>query len=398
MKRYQSLLLLVCALAFICGCKRSDPNASVSGGAQIADNSNYELAEPIKLTELQTEQEYRDFLDNNEIAVVKFGAQWCPPCRQLDPELEKIAGYFQTENVAFATVDVDDFKSLAASLGVSRIPDTRLYYNSAFYSNVLGCAPREIASLVASVCQTTTTLKEGDVTNTPSDAETFAAYDDDEEIDFDENSYPEFDDPVHELFVDVEPGNVTSLSSVEELENFVKENSVAVVKFGAKWCPPCRKLDERAPLLAGKFPNVAVGSVDIDEVPAFTEHFGSKPIPVTIVFVGGALRSSCVGCLPEKIVENIEAGLALAAEIATVETETATEPEDAATTDVPETQDAAIETAPEETPSTDDLPALDVPETQDVAVEDASEATPSTDAAPALDASDAETPLLEENE
>ena len=85
MKRYQSLLLLVCALALACGCKKNDPNASTSGGAQVADQRNYDLAEPIKIPELQTEQEYRDFLNNNEIAVVKFGAQWCPPCRQLDP-------------------------------------------------------------------------------------------------------------------------------------------------------------------------------------------------------------------------------------------------------------------------------------------------------------------------
>ena len=237
---------------------------------------------------------------------------------------------------------------------MSGIPDTRLYYNSAFYSNVLGCAPREIASLVASVCQTKTTLKDGDVTNEPSDAELFAAYEDDEDIDFDENSYPEFTDPVSEIFADVDPGDVTPLPSVEALEKFVQENPVAVVKFGATWCPPCRKLDERLPLLAGKFPNIAIGSVDIDEVPALANRFGAKTIPVTIVFVGGALRSSCVGYLPEKIVENIEAGLALAAEVA------------------PETEPAAIEPAPEETPATDALPVLD--------------------------ASDAETPLLEENE
>ena len=373
MKRYQSLLLLVCALALTCGCKKSDPNATAPDGAQIADQHNYDLAEPIKIPELQTEQEYRDFLANNEIAVVKFGADWCPPCRQLDPELEKIAGYFQTENVAFATIDVDDFKSLAASLGVSGIPDTRLYYNSAFYSNVLGCAPREIASLVASVCQTKTTLKDGDVTNEPSDAELFAAYEDDEDIDFDENSYPEFTDPVSEILADADPGDVTPLPSVEALEKFVQENPVAVVKFGATWCPPCRKLDEHLPLLAGKFPNIAVGSVDIDEVPALANRFGAKTIPVTIVFVGGALSSSCVGYLPEKIVENVEAGLALAAEAATPETDAAPETEAALEAEAaPEAEPAAIELAPEETPATDALPVLD--------------------------ASDAETPLLEENE
>ena len=183
-----------------------------------------------------------------------------------------------------------------------------------------------------------------------------------------------------EIFADVEPGDVTSLPSVEALEKFVRENPVAVVKFGAEWCPPCRKLDERLPLLAGKFPNVAVGTVDIDEVPALANRFGAKTIPITIVFVGGALRSSCVGYLPEKIVENVEAGLALAAE-------TTTEPE----TTEPETTEP-------ETTEPETAPTIDVPETEDAAVENLPEETPAPDAVPTLDASDAETPLLEENE
>ncbi len=367
MKRYQSLLLLVCALALTCGCKKSDPNASVQDSPQVADQNNYDLAEPIQITELQTEQEYRDFLANNEIAVVKFGAEWCPPCRELDSELQKIAGYFQTEGVAFATVDVDDFKSLAASLGVSGIPDTQLYYHSAFYSNVLGNAPREIASLVASVCQKTTTLKDGNVTNKPSDAEIFAAYEDDDNIVFDNNSYPEFTDPVNELFADVDPGEVTSLPSVQALENFVKENAVAVVKFGAVWCPPCRKLDERLPLLAGKYPNIAVGTVDVDKVPALANRFGAKTIPATIVFVNGALKSSCVGYLPEKIVENVEAGLALAQKSAN--------------------------------PTVEAAPAIDEPAPETEATPDAFAAPePAATSEPALDAYAAETSLSEENE
>ena len=44
----------------------------------------------------------------NKLVVVKFGANWCPPCVALAPQLELLAAeYAGNPNVVFASVDVD---------------------------------------------------------------------------------------------------------------------------------------------------------------------------------------------------------------------------------------------------------------------------------------------------
>ena len=44
----------------------------------------------------------------DNLVVVKFGAEWCPPCRNLAPLLDLLATeYASNEKVVFASVDVD---------------------------------------------------------------------------------------------------------------------------------------------------------------------------------------------------------------------------------------------------------------------------------------------------
>ena len=50
----------------------------------------------------------------DNLVVVKFGAEWCPPCRNLAPLLETLATeYASNEKVVFASVDVDKCRGAA---------------------------------------------------------------------------------------------------------------------------------------------------------------------------------------------------------------------------------------------------------------------------------------------
>jgi thioredoxin 1 len=52
--------------------------------------------------------------------VVKFGADWCGPCRNLKPILEELKK--ENEGVDFIDINVDDDKDLSAKYGVRGIP------------------------------------------------------------------------------------------------------------------------------------------------------------------------------------------------------------------------------------------------------------------------------------
>jgi thioredoxin 1 len=59
--------------------------------------------------------------DNKKNALLYFTATWCPPCRAIGPEFEKLS-IAHGEKLEFAKIDVDDNQDLAGEYNVSSIP------------------------------------------------------------------------------------------------------------------------------------------------------------------------------------------------------------------------------------------------------------------------------------
>lgn len=53
--------------------------------------------------------------------LVEFGATWCPPCRKLEPLLERLAEEYDGK-VKVVKVDVDERRDLSSHFSVSGIP------------------------------------------------------------------------------------------------------------------------------------------------------------------------------------------------------------------------------------------------------------------------------------
>jgi thioredoxin len=69
-----------------------------------------------------------DFVNNKDWVyekdlpcVVKFGADWCAPCRQLEPILEDLSNIYENK-VNFYKVDVDENHELAGAFNIRSIP------------------------------------------------------------------------------------------------------------------------------------------------------------------------------------------------------------------------------------------------------------------------------------
>jgi len=52
--------------------------------------------------------------------LIKFGAQWCSPCKSIQPTLDKIEQEFN--NVSFVKVDIDNSPELAVEYSIRSIP------------------------------------------------------------------------------------------------------------------------------------------------------------------------------------------------------------------------------------------------------------------------------------
>jgi thioredoxin 1 len=59
---------------------------------------------------IKTEEEFDKVKESDKLLLVKFGATWCGPCKQIKYHLEKLA---ETENnVIVIDIDVDNAKEL----------------------------------------------------------------------------------------------------------------------------------------------------------------------------------------------------------------------------------------------------------------------------------------------
>ena len=89
-------------------------------------------ATPIHVTD---ESHFEELLAANPVALVDYYADWCGPCKMLEPTVEEIAS---ETDAAVLKVDIDELQELAGSKGIRSVPTIEFYTDGEAADRVIG--------------------------------------------------------------------------------------------------------------------------------------------------------------------------------------------------------------------------------------------------------------------
>ena len=69
-----------------------------------------------------SEPVFAETIENNELVILDFWAEWCGPCRSYGPIYERVSDAFP--DVVFGKINTEEQQSLAGMFGIRSIPTT----------------------------------------------------------------------------------------------------------------------------------------------------------------------------------------------------------------------------------------------------------------------------------
>lgn len=90
-----------------------------------------------------TDQNFAEYASQNKPMLIDFYAEWCGPCRQLGPTIEKMAEKYEGKAI-IGKCNVDNNEELVRKFGVRNIPAIFFLCGEEIKDKSIGAVPANV--------------------------------------------------------------------------------------------------------------------------------------------------------------------------------------------------------------------------------------------------------------
>lgn len=107
----------------------SNPEKDMTSMSQVRSQRMRSVATTSEsVVSVNTDKEFESFLVNNPCVCVKYSAEWCMPCKQVEPWFRDLSSKYR--NVRFCLVDIDEAEGEEFIEDIESVPTFRIYAKS----------------------------------------------------------------------------------------------------------------------------------------------------------------------------------------------------------------------------------------------------------------------------
>ena len=94
-------------------------------------------------TEVNEASFKQEVLDSPIPVLVDFWAEWCVPCKMIEPFVEEIAKE-KAGKLKVVRINVDDNQNIAIQYGIMSIPTLLIFSNGKVVEQIVGAVPKRV--------------------------------------------------------------------------------------------------------------------------------------------------------------------------------------------------------------------------------------------------------------